>query len=153
MAFLGLLRKWQASEKRMMKARRTRKTKDQSPPTPANVHGSQDAAHRQAATKAHCHPIDAASVHISRTFSKTMLECRSNALTRAKILRLLRQLIRTCAHHESAKGEKQNAKLSAHWIRMVKTQSKAQLRGKWWRGRPRSNLPFAHHKRCANDDP
>eukprot|EP00429_Kryptoperidinium_foliaceum_P088959 CAMPEP_0176199096 /NCGR_PEP_ID=MMETSP0121_2-20121125/8385_1 /TAXON_ID=160619 /ORGANISM="Kryptoperidinium foliaceum, Strain CCMP 1326" /LENGTH=102 /DNA_ID=CAMNT_0017537953 /DNA_START=121 /DNA_END=426 /DNA_ORIENTATION=- len=36
------------------------------------------------------------SVHISRTFSKTMLECRSNALTRAKILRLLRQLIRTC---------------------------------------------------------
>merc|ERR1719218_591696 len=36
------------------------------------------------------------SVHISRTFSRTMLQWRSNALTRAKILRLLRQLMSTC---------------------------------------------------------
>merc|ERR1719409_1331486 len=36
------------------------------------------------------------SVHISRTFSRTMLEWRSNAFTRARILRLLRQLIKTC---------------------------------------------------------
>merc|ERR1719223_913793 len=36
------------------------------------------------------------SVHISRTFSSTMLEWQSNAFTRAKILRLFRQLISTC---------------------------------------------------------
>merc|ERR1719291_602605 len=35
------------------------------------------------------------SVHISRTFSKTMFEWRSKALTRARIFLLLRQLIST----------------------------------------------------------
>lgn len=35
------------------------------------------------------------SVHISLTFSSTMLQCRSKALTRASSLRLLRQEIRT----------------------------------------------------------
>jgi hypothetical protein len=35
------------------------------------------------------------SVHISFTFSKTMLQCRSKALTLAKSFRLLRQDIRT----------------------------------------------------------
>lgn len=35
------------------------------------------------------------SVHISFTFSNTMLQCRSNALTRASSFRLLRQEIRT----------------------------------------------------------
>jgi hypothetical protein len=35
------------------------------------------------------------SVHISFTFSRTMLQCRSKALTRASNLRLLRQEIRT----------------------------------------------------------
>lgn len=35
------------------------------------------------------------SVHISFTFSNTMLQCRSKALTRANSLRLLRQEIRT----------------------------------------------------------
>merc|ERR1740123_2873833 len=35
------------------------------------------------------------SVHISRTFSSTMFECRSNALTRARIFLLFRQLIKT----------------------------------------------------------
>merc|ERR1719401_1612034 len=35
------------------------------------------------------------SVHISRTFSSTMFEWRSKALTRARIFRLLRQLIST----------------------------------------------------------
>jgi hypothetical protein len=35
------------------------------------------------------------SVHISFTFSRTMLQCRSKALTRARSLRLLRQEIRT----------------------------------------------------------
>lgn len=35
------------------------------------------------------------SVHISLTFSKTMLQCRSNALTLASNFRLFRQLIRT----------------------------------------------------------
>lgn len=36
------------------------------------------------------------SVHISLTFSSTMLQWRSNALTRARSFRLLRQEIRTC---------------------------------------------------------
>lgn len=35
------------------------------------------------------------SVHISLTFSRTMLQCRSKALTRANSLRLFRQEIRT----------------------------------------------------------
>merc|ERR1719436_549963 len=36
------------------------------------------------------------SVHISRTFSRTMLEWRSKALTRARIFLLFRQLMSTC---------------------------------------------------------
>ena len=36
------------------------------------------------------------SVHISCTDSSTMLQWRSNALTRARSLRLLRHAIRTC---------------------------------------------------------
>lgn len=40
-------------------------------------------------------PLFGFSVHISFTFSKTILKCRSKALTRAKSLRLLRQEIRT----------------------------------------------------------
>lgn len=36
------------------------------------------------------------SVHISLTFSSTMLQCRSNAFTRASSFRLLRQFMRTC---------------------------------------------------------
>jgi hypothetical protein len=36
------------------------------------------------------------SVHISFTFSRTILQCRSNAFTRANILWLFRQFIRTC---------------------------------------------------------
>lgn len=36
------------------------------------------------------------SVHISFTFSSTMLQCRSNALTLASNLRLLRHEIKTC---------------------------------------------------------
>merc|ERR1719162_2305623 len=36
------------------------------------------------------------SVHISRTFSKTMLQWRSKAFTRARIFLLFRQLISTC---------------------------------------------------------
>merc|ERR1719387_1480016 len=36
------------------------------------------------------------SVHISRTFSSTIFEWRSNALTRARIFRLFLQLINTC---------------------------------------------------------
>lgn len=35
------------------------------------------------------------SVHISLTFSRTMLQCRSKAFTRHRSLRLLRQEIRT----------------------------------------------------------
>ena len=41
-------------------------------------------------------PVFGTSVHISFTFSSTMLKCRSNALTRASSLRLFRQLMRTC---------------------------------------------------------
>lgn len=41
-------------------------------------------------------PLLGTSVHISLTFSSTMLQCRSKALTRANSLRLLRQLISTC---------------------------------------------------------
>ena len=36
------------------------------------------------------------SVHISFTFSSTILQCRSNAFTRASNLRLLRHEIKTC---------------------------------------------------------
>ncbi len=36
------------------------------------------------------------SVHISLTFSSTMLKCRSKAFTLANSFRLFRQLIRTC---------------------------------------------------------
>ena len=36
------------------------------------------------------------SVHISLTFSRTMLQCRSKALTRANSLRLFRHEMRTC---------------------------------------------------------
>jgi len=36
------------------------------------------------------------SVHISFTFSSTILQCRSNALTRPNNFLLFRQLIRTC---------------------------------------------------------
>jgi len=36
------------------------------------------------------------SVHISRTFSRTILQCLSKALTRPRSFLLLRQLIRTC---------------------------------------------------------
>ena len=39
--------------------------------------------------------IRGVSVHISFTFSRTMLQCRSKAFTRAKSLRLLRQEMRT----------------------------------------------------------
>ena len=41
-------------------------------------------------------PVFGTSVQISLTFSSTMLQCRSKALTRANSLRLLRQLISTC---------------------------------------------------------
>lgn len=40
-------------------------------------------------------PLLGTSVHISLTFSKTILQCRSKALTRPSNLRLFRQLIRT----------------------------------------------------------
>lgn len=36
------------------------------------------------------------SVHISFTFSRTMLQCLSKAFTRASSLRLFRQEMRTC---------------------------------------------------------
>lgn len=42
------------------------------------------------------------SVHISLTFSSTMLQCRSNALTRASNLRLLRHEISTCVCERTA---------------------------------------------------
>ena len=42
------------------------------------------------------------SVHISLTFSNTMLQCRSKALTRAKSLRLLRQEMRTWVWERTA---------------------------------------------------
>eukprot|EP00322_Chrysochromulina_rotalis_P003386 CAMPEP_0115859736 /NCGR_PEP_ID=MMETSP0287-20121206/16770_1 /TAXON_ID=412157 /ORGANISM="Chrysochromulina rotalis, Strain UIO044" /LENGTH=115 /DNA_ID=CAMNT_0003314047 /DNA_START=491 /DNA_END=838 /DNA_ORIENTATION=+ len=41
-------------------------------------------------------PALGTSVHISLTFSSTMLQWRSNALTRPSNFLLLRQLIRTC---------------------------------------------------------
>ena len=41
-------------------------------------------------------PVLGTSVHISFTFSSTMLKWRSKAFTRARSLRLLRQLMRTC---------------------------------------------------------
>lgn len=40
--------------------------------------------------------VRGASVHISLTFSSTMLQCRSKALTRASSLRLLRTEMSTC---------------------------------------------------------
>lgn len=43
-------------------------------------------------------PVFGVSVHISFTFSSTMLQCRSKALTRANSLWLLRQLMSTCAN-------------------------------------------------------
>jgi hypothetical protein len=42
------------------------------------------------------------SVHISFAFSRTMLQWRSNALTRARILRLLRHDIRTWVRERTA---------------------------------------------------
>ena len=42
------------------------------------------------------------SVHISLTFSSTILQCRSNAFTRANSLRLLRQDIRTWVWERTA---------------------------------------------------
>lgn len=42
------------------------------------------------------------SVHISLTFSRTMLQWRSNALTRARSLRLLRMEMRTCTCERTA---------------------------------------------------
>lgn len=42
------------------------------------------------------------SVHISFAFSRTMLQWRSKALTRARILRLFRQEIRTCVRERTA---------------------------------------------------
>lgn len=41
------------------------------------------------------------SVHISLTFSRTMLQCLSKALTRPRSFLLLRQLMRTCLHNEN----------------------------------------------------
>lgn len=41
-------------------------------------------------------PVRGTSVHISFTLSRTMLQCRSNALTRPSSFLLLRQLIKTC---------------------------------------------------------
>ena len=41
-------------------------------------------------------PVFGTSVQISLTFSSTMLQCLSNALTRAKSFRLFLQLINTC---------------------------------------------------------
>merc|ERR1712001_3201 len=41
-------------------------------------------------------PVFGNSVHISFTFSKTILQCRSNAFTRPSSFLLFRQLIRTC---------------------------------------------------------
>jgi hypothetical protein len=42
-------------------------------------------------------PVLGASDHISLTFSKTILQCLSKALTRPNNLRLFLQLINTCA--------------------------------------------------------
>jgi hypothetical protein len=42
------------------------------------------------------------SVHISLTFSKTMLQCRSNALTRARSFLLLRIEMSTCTCERTA---------------------------------------------------
>merc|ERR1719367_1705699 len=41
-------------------------------------------------------PVLGTSVHISFTFSRTMLQCLSKALTLARSFLLLRQLMRTC---------------------------------------------------------
>ena len=41
-------------------------------------------------------PVFGNSVHISFTFSNTILQCRSNAFTRPSSFLLFRQLIRTC---------------------------------------------------------
>lgn len=41
-------------------------------------------------------PVLGNSVHISLTFSRTMLQCRSKALTRPRSFLLLRQLMSTC---------------------------------------------------------
>lgn len=41
-------------------------------------------------------PVRGTSVHISFTLSNTMLQWRSNALTRPRSFLLLRQLIKTC---------------------------------------------------------
>ena len=46
--------------------------------------------------------IRGVSVHISLTFSRTILQCRSKALTRASNLRLLRHDIRTCVCDRTA---------------------------------------------------
>ena len=41
-------------------------------------------------------PVLGTSLQISFTFSNTMLQCRSKALTRPSSLRFFRQLIKTC---------------------------------------------------------
>jgi len=51
-----------------------------------------------------CWPFEVrgVSVHISFAFSRTMLQWRSNALTRARILRLFRHEISTCVRERTA---------------------------------------------------
>jgi hypothetical protein len=53
------------------------------------------------------------SVHISLTFSRIMLQCLSNALTRARSLWLLRQLMSTCASAQASVSEPRGAAGSA----------------------------------------
>jgi len=53
------------------------------------------------------------SVHISVTFSRIMLQCRSKALTRPSSLWLLRALMRTCGGRGGSRG------WSAPWVTRV----------------------------------
>ncbi len=51
------------------------------------------------------------SVHISFTFSKTMLQWRSKAFTLARSLWLLRQLINTCRNRKKKKSEEEKRRI------------------------------------------
>ncbi len=68
-------------------------------------------------------PVFGASVHISFTFSRTILQWRSNAFTRAKSFRLLRQLINTWIQWRvSLKQEQRCWLLQGFWQRLSRCQ-------------------------------
>jgi len=73
------------------------------------------------------------SVHISFTFSSTMLQCRSKAFTLASSFRLLRHEIRTCVWFRTAVWRSERGPAVNSWVsRTLISYSVSSERGLDW---------------------